>query len=383
MGPDSVGIERIIRENRAILGDPTLVKILMDNPTFWRRFFMQTLPQGHLSGLDADTVDGLHANDFLRRISEVAKSGGGGGGSESGGVSKHTDLTDKEVVGVIDHADLSVTMAKLVTEVQTLINGALQASDHDLAHHVLGENVPHDNLYDLSEKSHTSLDDKEDEDGIIDHTDQSITPEKLLSYNSPSSGQIPRYFPSNGSPGYFYWSDYPSIPTTYPSLISAAFVGTSFILVKTLSAGSHTIQVQWTRQVPDLGDWYITCRPDLPDPYHGFEHMRLIVSYGTILLQHALETSATSSEGVMTWEDVVEYPDDVETPMALTFTLAIETTVLIMLSTACTLTSSATFASRAALLLRLVLDDTPLEGSECFGRSGFYGNALSYPDGST
>jgi len=45
------------------------------------------------------------------------------------GVTKHTDLTNKEdAQGVIDHAAGSVTMAKLVQEVQDLINGALQKS---------------------------------------------------------------------------------------------------------------------------------------------------------------------------------------------------------------------------------------------------------------
>lgn len=40
---------------------------------------------------------------------------------EAAGVSKHTELTDKEVEGVIDHANLSITMNKLIEEIQNLI----------------------------------------------------------------------------------------------------------------------------------------------------------------------------------------------------------------------------------------------------------------------
>lgn len=230
---------------------------------------------------------------------------------------------------------------------------------------------------------HTDLTDKEVA-GVIDHADNSIPVIKLknFEYNPPSNGQIPYYISGDDA---LFWSDppyIPPLPTTWPSLIGAAFVGASFALVKSLAAGSHTIQIQWTRQVPELDDWYVTCRPDLPDPYHGFEHMRLIIQYGLTLLQHALVNEATSSQTWMTWEDVIDAISS--DPMALTFTIPVGgATVLIMLSTACTLTSSATYASRAALLLRIVLDGSPLEGSECFGRSGFYGNAASYPDGST
>lgn len=52
--------------------------------------------------------------------------------NQTGGIpgftGKHTELTNKEVGGVIDHADLSVTLAKLKQTVQDLINGALQKS---------------------------------------------------------------------------------------------------------------------------------------------------------------------------------------------------------------------------------------------------------------
>lgn len=221
MGVDPADVERIIRENKAILGDPTLMKILMENPTFWRRFFMKTLPQGHLSGLDADTVDGLHADDFLQRISEVARTRGGGGASKfneltdvpgsylgesgkftrvkatedglefgagGGGITKHIDLTDKEILGIIDHADESITNAKIVAAAGipysklSLANSILNAdiaaaaaiagskldpatpgtiaallTDHDLTAHALGTVVPHDALASLTEKAHGSL----------------------------------------------------------------------------------------------------------------------------------------------------------------------------------------------------------------------------------
>lgn len=51
-----------------------------------------------------------------------------GGGDGGNGVTKHTQLTDKEVAGVIDHANTSITMVKLIQDVQDLINGALQKS---------------------------------------------------------------------------------------------------------------------------------------------------------------------------------------------------------------------------------------------------------------
>jgi len=61
---------------------------------------------------------------------------------------KHTDLTDKEIAGVIDHADLSVTPAKL--------------------------------SFTPGPPDHTSLTDKEIA-GVIDHADLSVTPAKLAS----------------------------------------------------------------------------------------------------------------------------------------------------------------------------------------------------------
>ena len=44
----------------------------------------ENLPQGHLSGLNADMLDGLHAQDFLDEIRSNARPkmvGGGGGGT--------------------------------------------------------------------------------------------------------------------------------------------------------------------------------------------------------------------------------------------------------------------------------------------------------------
>jgi len=47
-----------------------------------REGLLEMLPQGHGSGLDADTVDGLHAVEIIGK-SRVAGGGGGGGSGES------------------------------------------------------------------------------------------------------------------------------------------------------------------------------------------------------------------------------------------------------------------------------------------------------------
>jgi len=50
-----------------------------------REGLLEMLPQGHGSGLDADTVDGLHAIEIIGK----GQSAGGGGGSSEGGMVKH------------------------------------------------------------------------------------------------------------------------------------------------------------------------------------------------------------------------------------------------------------------------------------------------------
>jgi len=51
-----------------------------------REGLLETLPQGHGSGLDADTVDGLHAVELIAR---APGKGGGGGGSSGESMVKH------------------------------------------------------------------------------------------------------------------------------------------------------------------------------------------------------------------------------------------------------------------------------------------------------
>jgi len=80
-------LQRLIRENQSLIDSPPLQTLLKDD-RFWRKFIKSNLPQGHGSGLDADTLDGLHADDFLQRISQMAKFRGGGGAS------KFKELTD-------------------------------------------------------------------------------------------------------------------------------------------------------------------------------------------------------------------------------------------------------------------------------------------------
>jgi hypothetical protein len=50
------------------------------------RELLESLPQGHGSGLDADMVDGLHAAEILAK---ARVSGGGGGGGSGEGMVKH------------------------------------------------------------------------------------------------------------------------------------------------------------------------------------------------------------------------------------------------------------------------------------------------------
>ena len=49
------------------------------------RELLESLPQGHGSGLDADMVDGLHAAEILAK----ARGSGGGGGGSGEGMVKH------------------------------------------------------------------------------------------------------------------------------------------------------------------------------------------------------------------------------------------------------------------------------------------------------
>ena len=49
------------------------------------RELLESLPQGHGSGLDADMVDGLHAAEILG----MARGSGGGGGGSGEGMVKH------------------------------------------------------------------------------------------------------------------------------------------------------------------------------------------------------------------------------------------------------------------------------------------------------
>ena len=51
-----------------------------------REGLLEMLPQGHGSGLDADTVDGLHAVELIAR---APGKGGGGGGSSGESMVKH------------------------------------------------------------------------------------------------------------------------------------------------------------------------------------------------------------------------------------------------------------------------------------------------------
>lgn len=84
-------IQKLIDENRKILG-PSFIEEMVKNPTFWKRFIFKTLPQGKGSGLDADTVDGYHADDFLQRLAVKHLAMGGGGGGT--GATKFIGLTD-------------------------------------------------------------------------------------------------------------------------------------------------------------------------------------------------------------------------------------------------------------------------------------------------
>jgi len=58
---------------------------------------LEVLPQGEGSGLDADMVDGEHADeiklDVLKRLQQKLRVGGGGGGGSGGGVTDHGLLT--------------------------------------------------------------------------------------------------------------------------------------------------------------------------------------------------------------------------------------------------------------------------------------------------
>jgi hypothetical protein len=56
----------------------------------------ENLPQGHLSGLNADLLDGLHAEDFLVDIRAAMARANRGGGAVGGG----GGLTYRQVLSV-------------------------------------------------------------------------------------------------------------------------------------------------------------------------------------------------------------------------------------------------------------------------------------------
>jgi len=60
------------------------------------------LPQGHGSGLNADTVDGLHAAEI---IAKAPGKGGGGGGSGSGSADMTKAVYDQNDNGVVDNSE--------------------------------------------------------------------------------------------------------------------------------------------------------------------------------------------------------------------------------------------------------------------------------------
>jgi len=94
-------VAEILKKSRKLVGDtsevkdkPTVETLLAKNRALLRarkdndegEELLKKLPQGPGSGLDADTVDGLHAVEIVAK----ARSGGGGGGGGSGeGMVKH------------------------------------------------------------------------------------------------------------------------------------------------------------------------------------------------------------------------------------------------------------------------------------------------------
>ena len=62
---------------------------------------LELLPQGHGSGLNADTVDGLHAAEIIAKA--PGKGGGGSGSGGSGDMTKAVYDTDND--GVVDNAE--------------------------------------------------------------------------------------------------------------------------------------------------------------------------------------------------------------------------------------------------------------------------------------
>lgn len=121
-------LQKLIDENRRILGDPQLFESMAKNPIFWKRFLIKTLPQGRGSTLDADTVDGYHADDFLQRIAAKHLAMGGGitlaevlaqAEIASAILLKHdgpiqdNTLASHKTAATIDHPDSSIPPAKL------------------------------------------------------------------------------------------------------------------------------------------------------------------------------------------------------------------------------------------------------------------------------
>jgi len=209
------------------------------------------------------------------------------------GVTKHTDLTNKEdAQGVIDHAAGSVTMAKLVQEVQDLINGALQKSGGTMTGNLtiekaepqlifkepLGIGVISTTLADeadiqvttgggfsvrtsnaaksdyvdrlwipgvteiadiLLQNSNLLLQAGRTVDGVdvsahvaaspIDHPDSSIRPVKLDAIDSPANAEVPSY---NSATGKFAW---------VPALVSANW---QLVEAKTLASNQTNVDFE-------------------------------------------------------------------------------------------------------------------------------------------
>ena len=76
-------VSAVLSRNRDLLKDDAEAKKRVE--------LLELLPQGHGSGLDADTVDGLHAAEILARApgGKGGRSGGGGGGGAGAGMVMH------------------------------------------------------------------------------------------------------------------------------------------------------------------------------------------------------------------------------------------------------------------------------------------------------
>src|SRR3990170_3288681 len=99
--------KEVLRRSRALLQ--------AEHASKEREELLEKLPQGHGSGLDADTVDGLHAVEILSKaVSRAAGGGGGGSGSGSGDMTKAVyDPNENSIVDNSEKLD-----GKTVAEVQ-------------------------------------------------------------------------------------------------------------------------------------------------------------------------------------------------------------------------------------------------------------------------